>query len=387
MRSSFVWLAGVVVLGLQVEGFARQSSWLSSPEQVAPGVELYRSIDATLIDPPGPSAVYLLKLDPTKVTLSGAHARDEIMGLETADSIAARHQAIAAVNAGFFNTKNGDPSSVLKLAGEFVSDAALPRGVVAIGPGTSTRQSLTFDQVSAKQELHFAVEGKEVVVPIDGVDTTRERGRLMLYTPAYHADTDTAPNGVEIVASGNPFTVREVRVDLGRSAIPRDGVVLSFGGLELPPALAALKPGVKFTIATHWKSVNNLPASVFDSATDVMNGAGLLRRSGKALVDWKAESLSPTSFLDVRHPRTVIGVDDLGFIWLMAIDGRQTGYAAGMDFEELQHLCDRLKLRDALNLDGGGSVTMVVKDKIVNRPSDIAGPRPLSDVILVKARK
>jgi exopolysaccharide biosynthesis protein len=58
-----------------------------------------------------------------------------------------------------------------------------------------------------------------------------------------------------------------------------------------------------------------------------------------------------------------------------------------MDFKELQRLCDRLKLRDALNLDGGGSVTMVVHDKIVNKPSDASGPRLLSDVILVQARK
>jgi len=49
-------------------------------------------------------------------------------------------------------------------------------------------------------------------------------------------------------------------------------------------------------------------------------------------------------------------------------------------------LCDRLDLRDALNLDGGGSTTMVVQGKIVNRPSDAGGPRPVSDAILVKLR-
>ena len=38
-----------------------------------------------------------------------------------------------------------------------------------------------------------------------------------------------------------------------------------------------------------------------------------------------------------------------------------------MNFSELQRLADRLKLRDALNLDGGGSVTMVVRGKIVTR--------------------
>jgi exopolysaccharide biosynthesis protein len=57
-----------------------------------------------------------------------------------------------------------------------------------------------------------------------------------------------------------------------------------------------------------------------------------------------------------------------------------------MTLTDLVRLCDRLDLRDALNLDGGGSTTMVVQGKIVNRPSDAAGPRPVSDAILVKLR-
>jgi hypothetical protein len=52
------------------------------------------------------------------------------------------------------------------------------------------------------------------------VDTTRARGKLMLYTPAYHADTDTAGNGVEIVIAGKPLKVKEIRRDVGRTPIP-----------------------------------------------------------------------------------------------------------------------------------------------------------------------
>ena len=41
---------------------------------------------------------------------------------------------------------------------------------------------------------------------------------------------------------------------------------------------------------------------------------------------------------------------------------------------------------DAMNLDGGGSTTMVIHNKIVNRPSDQTGERPVSDAILVFPR-
>ena len=105
------------------------------------------------------------------------------------------------------------------------------------------------------------------------------------------------------------------------------------------------------------------------------------------MTEWtSAESLSGAAFVESRHPRTLIGVDDKGFIWLAAIDGRQPDRAVGMNFAELQRLCDRLHLTDALNLDGGGSTTMVVKGAIKNKPSDAAGPRPVSDALIVTIR-
>ncbi len=81
----------------------------------------------------------------------------------------------------------------------------------------------------------------------------------------------------------------------------------------------------------------------------------------------------------------MIGVDRSGYVWLAVIDGRQET-SVGMSFAELQRLADRLELTDALNLDGGGSSTMVVRGKIVNRPSDPAGPRAVSDAIGVTVR-
>jgi exopolysaccharide biosynthesis protein len=57
-----------------------------------------------------------------------------------------------------------------------------------------------------------------------------------------------------------------------------------------------------------------------------------------------------------------------------------------MNFAELQRLCDRLHITDALNLDGGGSTTMVVNGAIKNTPSDAGGPRRVSDALIVTLR-
>jgi hypothetical protein len=208
----------------------------------------------------------------------------------------------------------------------------------------------------------------------------------MVYTPAYHADTDTAPTGTEWVLDDSPLRVRDVRMNFGHTKIPPRGAVLSYGGTDLPKSLAALVEGVHVSFNVKWNSAHGLRDSDLDEAAHIVNGAGLLRREGEILRDWKVEGLNAEAFTNARHPRTMIGVDREGFIWLAAVDGRQPTHSIGMTFGEMQRLCDRLGLVSALNLDGGGSTTMVVKGQIVNRPSDPAGARPVSDAILVTLR-
>ncbi len=176
---------------------ADQAAWLGTPRNIASGVDLYQSTDTTLVNPEGPIAVYLLRLDPERVQIESALSNEEVMQAERVDAIAERHKAIAAINAGFFNVKNGEPVGLLKIAGELVSDTPLTRGVVAIHTQPGKRQELYFDQASVRVNASFTADSKPVTVVVNGVDTTRERGKLMLYTPAYHADTDTATNGVD----------------------------------------------------------------------------------------------------------------------------------------------------------------------------------------------
>ncbi len=362
-----------------------QATWLGAPQAVALGVDLFRSTDSSLLDPAGPDAVYLLRLDPERVRLDAALSNGEVVDAERVPDIALRHQAIAAVNGGFFNVRNGEPAGILKVAGELVSDSAVSRGIVAIRSRPGRKAELEFDQAALRMSLVFRPERTDRRLAIDGLDTTRERGKLMLYTPSYHADTDTAANGVEWVLSGRPLKVVEIRRDLGRTPIPRDGAVLSYGGLDLPPDLAALAVGMRVTIEPVWKTVHGLSAKRLDEVDHIVNGAGLLKRADARVTNWReVEALNPSSFIDVRHPRTMIGVDRRGFIWLVAVDGRQPAHSLGMTFEELLALADRLELRDALNLDGGGSTTMVVKGAVVNKPSDATGPRPVSDAIIVR---
>lgn len=123
----------------------------------------------------------------------------------------------------------------------------------------------------------------------------------------------------------------------------------------------------------------------WDEVRDLVGGAGLLVHDGTAITDWSVERLR-AGFATERHPRTMAGVDAAGRLWLFVVDGRQPGRSIGMTFADLTQMAMAVGLRDAINLDGGGSTTMVVRGEIVNRPSDLTGPRAVSDVLAVWAR-
>ena len=100
----------------------------------------------------------------------------------------------------------------------------------------------------------------------------------------------------------------------------------------------------------------------------------------------------PDNFFERRHPRSVIGQDADGNVWLIVVDGRAPGEADGMTISELTSLCLQLGLTDALNLDGGGSSTLwtekggVISHPCDNRRFDHSGQRKVPNAIIVHAR-
>lgn len=65
---------------------------------------------------------------------------------------------------------------------------------------------------------------------------------------------------------------------------------------------------------------------------------------------------------DVLHPRTAVGLDQAGTILIiMVVDGRQPNYSEGVILFELAGLMQEYGAYTALNLDGGGSSTLVIE--------------------------
>jgi Phosphodiester glycosidase len=360
---------------------------LPQPRQVAPGIQLYHINSPTLVSPDEPMSVWLLRLEPAQVDLRAALANDEVMDTEVVSSIAERHKAIAAINAGFF-LPNGDPAGVFTMNRRLISDTRRPRGAVGVLRDAGGVK-LAFARLRATASLVIGQGKSQLTIPIDGIDTTRVRGQLMLFTPSYHSDTDAAAGGLEWVIDrrkgqpAGPLRVVSGPHKDGRTTIPATGFVLSFGGTKSPPGLARLKKGVPASIQVSYDPLEGEPQT-WSFAQDIVGGAGLLIRDGQDVDDWTVEAFNK-GFAEGRHPRTMIGTAQDGAIWLVTVDGRQPQLSVGLTLLELRALARKLGLVNALNLDGGGSTTMWVQGQVVNSPSDVTGPRKVSDALIVRS--
>lgn len=114
------------------------------------------------------------------------------------------------------------------------------------------------------------------------------------------------------------------------------------------------------------------------------------------LLVWKGEivPLQKSAFNDNRHPRTAACITKEKHLILLTADGRNA-QAEGLSLHELAFLLKQLRCENAVNLDGGGSTTMVISGQpykgVVNMPSDNKlfdhlGERPVSNAIIIRKR-
>lgn len=325
----------------------------------------------------------LLRLDLSKVRLDVVHALDEAIGLETVSSMATRHGAIAAINGGFFRLDKsifaGGAAGVLMIDGKLISE---PRGnrtaILIINNPKQTE--------IAFRQLNFSageIRIKKNVFVFTGINRERKKDDLILFDSDFHRTTLTDQNGVEImIQAGKVVNILNNR---GNSQIPQNGFVLSASGDERERLLQTLKVGTKVKIST---PIINLCSEKGNGAVcfteDATNGAVRLIKDGKIEITWEQENQSK-SFVETKHPRTAVAKLKDGKFLMVTIDGRSET-SGGIGLQNLAEILLEMGATDAMNLDGGGSTTMFLDGKVVNKPSDKEGERKIGDAILVFPR-
>jgi endonuclease/exonuclease/phosphatase family metal-dependent hydrolase len=361
-----------------------------STRVVAPGVMHKR-----VVVNKGPWRINVLEVDLRHpgISVHGMKAKDSFVGRETVRSMADRYagpgKVIGAVNADFFNVKTGESEN------NVVIEGSLLKGVtVSDSPYdkfNTLHSELGIDWNNHPSIERFGLRGKIVQgdhsVVLDGLNFRPTfKSYVTLYTTAVgdssppdtlHQDVAYLPLKL-ISRKGNTLTFRaDGSVKDGSRASVATGGLLVAAGAERDELRAMVRRGGVIHVTTAL-------APYHGNLRTVVGGWPRIVRDGRSVAEYSdiVEGTAP-GFSAHRHPRTAVGISrDNSTLYLMTVDGRRES-DGGMTLPELAQVMIDLGSYEAMNFDGGGSTTMVVEGKVVNRPSDAAGERPVGSALLV----
>ncbi|MET9348023.1 phosphodiester glycosidase family protein [Streptomyces termitum] len=377
-------------------GIAATPSGPVTERRLAPGVGYQESVHQ---GPAGPVRIAVLRIAPdARARITGAHGANMAV-TQTVRQAARRAGALAAVNASYFDIKGGkafsgypgDPVGLYVEDGRVLSEARDDGAALLLGRRDGRlwariTQVATPGRVTAADGTERRLDGVDRVAgrlrPCRGTDRDRleAEGRswredprtglcadpdeIVEFTPSWGVDTPQGRRGSVEALLDADGTVRRLRSPAG-GPVPKDGRTLYGTGEGADWLREHAGPGTAPSLA--------MPLTDL-SGTDLTAGVETAVGGGRRLLDGGRVALGPRDLAATdRPPRTLAGVTADGSVLLVTVDGRDPGGSEGATLSEAAGLLRSLGAVDAVNLDGGGSTTMVVDGELRNRPREAVG--------------
>ncbi len=291
--------------------------------------------------------------DHEKYQLRQILAKNQIRGRATVSQMTKTLDDIAIINASYF-MPYGSLIGVAKIDGEIIGKDDFYRSAIGIYDDGTT----IFGRVRYQGEIEYYGNS----FPIYGVNCERGENSLVVYNDYFGATTGTNNFGVEVLVSDGIIT--DIFYDKGNNAIPADGYVISAHGAAAE-FLKMMNVGDSITINQEIVSDDGN----FNEVPNIIGAGPRLVMDGKVFVTAADENF-PADIRVGRAPRSAVGVTVYGDYILAVVDGRQA-HSKGCTLQEWADiLLNEFGAFNAINLDGGGSTELIVKDNIVNKPSD-----------------
>lgn len=380
-------------------GYALQSL---SNTTLAPGLDLWAYSLRGLGDEPLFQRLHVLETDPRKtqgLKLMLAGKNGQIHGLQkTTDSMAwleARHpdlRVLAAINGDFFDTSAGGPLGLTMQAGRLMMTSEFPQGWVF---GLTADGRARIGQPQVRLSFSAQREGQEVFggVRIDALNClradiepfrsspgnawqARQDNELVLYTHDWYRATMALDGGYEVRldVKGDILPNRRLR---GRvSGIHGTGKKTLAGSEQVPQGtalsqstmvLSATGKAVAILRQLQMGDMVSIDCVMSPDWADIFTCLGGGRPDGGPLLvsdgqiqpdDRRVEDYH---YFYVPHPRTMAGIRKDGSYFFVAADGYAPGEAGGLTVQQLAQIALDLGADIALNLDGGPSTTLAVR--------------------------
>jgi len=325
--------------------------------QVSPGIIHRQMLDNGVL-------TNILFIRPESVAIRPIQALSAGIGTETLPSLAQRHNAPIAINGGFYEmsgTFRGESVGALKIDGKWMSEPEQGRGVVAFKYVDGQIETY-MDRIVLQQDAVFS---NGASLTIDGINRGRLRNELVLYRPNFHSVTLTMSDGVEVVVRNNEIT--DIRNGKGSTHIPSDGYVLSAHGRKHGLLLREVRLGDKVKIQEKIIPESTGDSNLWKDFSHIIGGGPLLLRDGiKATTKSYEQEGFDRSFHSFWHPRTAVGKTADGTLLFVTITAANPGVRRGVMLQKLAKLFLDWGATDAVNLDGGFSSMMVIRNEVVS---------------------
>lgn len=303
------------------------------------------------------------------ISLKTLKAKDIIYARQTVSGMAMDHdsdsvQYFLGVNGDFYNMRRGNSISSQISDGEliFVDNG---RGRTHWAVDADGKPVMDFMDVSC------VVSACGKAVKLGGVNKVAQPHSLNLYTGRYGRVSDKCDSVAEValmpidapISVGKSVKLRVATAPSvgGELAIPEGGYVLTAKGQECD-FVNALQPGDEIDVSV----TVNVTGGTNISANQLISGYPVILRNGVT-----TDPVDILHHLNGLHPRTAVGNDSIGTkMVILIVDGRSK-MSQGCTTKVLADIMRYVGCYEAMNLDGGGSSELYVKNLgICNVPSD-----------------
>ena len=255
---------------------------------------------------------------------------------------------------------------------------------------TETEETLfsgiTYTRRVQQQPRPIMIHIVEIDLTADGIQFTGTIGDLSLnpdyeFTGKTTGDFLQEVNGQLAINGGffNPFHAKTIW-----DYYPKAGEPVDVDGLSMANGIQYSPVRNRWPALCIAGSTASITGSTCPSDTEhAVAGSVMLVRTGR---------ITPR-LQNKLAPRTAVGLSEDGnTMWLVVVDGRQRWYSEGITLPELAQLLHDLGAHNAINLDGGGSSTMVMlengRSRTLNAPFHTRVPmrqRPVANHLGVYA--
>ncbi len=275
-----------------------------------------------------------------------------------------------------FTTNTVSATAVDRFISEYIPEAASGEHVITLDGGKTLTglyiskgtNGLVLENTSSSEIANGITYEEHLYLDKDGAPVRAYM--VIVEKGAAHLETTMPSDNAENIGKvSNMKNQLDAAISNGKNAIASvNADFFDMGGTNIMRGLC-IKDGVEihgtddrpwFGITTDGEAVMGIPAlyaSYKGKLTAAVGGSHILMRN-----DSPDDLSVGTEFADTRHPRTAVGVTPDGAIVLLIVDGRQPEISNGASLADLAFILGQLGCSDGINLDGGGSSTLILKE-------------------------